>query len=662
MMYQPGDLFFQRYRLVEQLGMGGFSQVWRTRDEKAGVEVAVKIFNRQDETGIALCRQEYQQAHHLVHPNILRPLFFDDHEGAPFLVLPYCQRGSIASLTGTINQAGIVRLITQIGSALHYLHGRNIPLVHSDIKPDNILIDDEGNYLLSDFGISRYLQVQLTRTMAVAHTSESDTGATPIAYRAPELFAFRDQVQQSPLPATDVWAFGATLYQLTTGTLPFNGEGGFTQYLGMVTHRATLEDLLAPLPATYSRDIQDLVFKCLALKPEQRPVAGSLNLAPQSVTKPAAPAPVPEGSGTTSQSPRSLKILPRTSGRVHHKNPETVQQINRNQKRLIWWGAGALLLLALIVGCIAAASGAYRRTLEEADQLSTKGNYEAAEGSYRQALGSIFANKEEVQQKKEKNRQLQKLASYETIRKPSEGIAAAAKNSGGTLLWGFIDPLTGEVLIPVIYDSVGDFRDGLCQVWRFGKPLSMNRSGAIIQPLPGMDAIPLDTSMATPSEQKPANGFVPPPPPSPVKEVFGNYSASVGARAVMQDRCGGSVAWISSQQTMILKPKTAVKLARAAVISDKPGRILIKISERGRELGSISNYIVEGKSSFELGPLTGTLKSGSQYTLVITTQSESGEVPRLQNLAPCGAASGDKRLGLQYNNSIVLLDLQYQYD
>ncbi len=659
-MYQPDDLFFQRYRLVEQLGMGGFSQVWRTRDEKAGVEVAVKIFNRQDPTGIALCRQEYQQAHHLVHPNILRPLFFDDHEGAPFLVLPYCRRGSIASLIGTISQAETARLVAQIGSALQYLHGRSIPLVHSDIKPDNILIDDEGNYLLSDFGISRYMQVQLTRTMTAVHPDVGDTGATPIAYRAPELFAFRDQMQQTPEPATDVWAFGATLYQLTTGTLPFNGQGGFTQYLGMVTHQAVLEDLLAPLPAIYNKNIQSLIFKCLALKPEQRPEAGVLILEPDLLSKPAIDIPVPRVPVTPSPKSPSPNISPK---RPILAPPETGSQVGSNQKRFIWWGAAVVLVLVVVAGSIVVASGAYRQMVKEADQLSAKGDYANADNLYRQALGSIFANEEEVQQKKEKNRQLQKLAGYEIIRESSEGIAAAAKKREGSLNWGFIDPLTGEVLIPVTYDSVGDFRDGLCQVWRFGKSTTLNRDG-ILQIPDRMDTSEDTATSAVVME--PVVDSEPLPPAiqttAPAREVIGNYSASVGARAAMQDRCGGSAVWLSERQTMTLKPKVAIKLARAAVISNKPGRVRITISEKGRELGSISNYILEGKTSLELGPLTGTLKSGSQYTLVITTQSESGEPPRLQNLAPCGAASGDKRLGLQYNNSIVLLDLQYQYD
>ncbi len=274
-MYKAGQLFYDRYELMTLLGRGGFSEVWKAKDTKSDVILAIKIFIKQDEEGVKLCMAEYQKTHALNHPNILTPVFFDEYQGAPFLVMPYCSGGTIAQKMGKLDQKELTKVIHQIGSALNYLHNRTNPIAHGDIKPDNILIDEEGNFLLTDFGISEQLKSKLHKTLATQgmEPAPKQSGITPLAYRAPELFFFKGQPANPASEKTDIWAFGACLYQVATGELPFNGEGGITQKIAKAQGHENTFELIGPFPKTLPKGVAQLIQQCLSLDQWSRPTA-----------------------------------------------------------------------------------------------------------------------------------------------------------------------------------------------------------------------------------------------------------------------------------------------------------------------------------------------------------------------------------------------------
>ena len=268
-MLQADTYFHDRYRLIEKLGYGGFSEVWKTRDLRSEVVVALKIFTRMDKEGVTLCRNEFIKTHDLHHVNILRPFHFDIYNERPYLVMPFMSGGTAAKLVGKLTGKQTEMFIEQIGSALDYIHNRTNPIIHGDIKPDNILLDGEGNFLLTDFGISREFKQRLTHTIG-AHDYYEESGITPMAYRPPELYKYKDWVRYGLMPKSDIWSFGATLYYLVTGALPFNGEGGLGQLVMMKSGGISMNNALE-LRLVKQKSNIEAFRQWLQLYPKNRP-------------------------------------------------------------------------------------------------------------------------------------------------------------------------------------------------------------------------------------------------------------------------------------------------------------------------------------------------------------------------------------------------------
>ena len=247
-----------RYRLVRKLGRGSFGEVWAAHDEVADVEVAVKIYVALDDKGIVEFRDEFRNVSTLIHTNILRPEHYDVFESRPFLVMPLC-RGSVEGQAGGMSEPELWHFIRDVSSGLAYLHGHEI--LHRDIKPDNILVNSDGDYVISDFGISTRMRSTMRRS-SMRQNKDADTSGT-IAYMAPEMFTR----SPSAVKATDIWALGATLYELMTGELLFFGQGGVVQLKGAE---------LPELPDRYSQDLRDTVASCLSMDTWARPTASEL--------------------------------------------------------------------------------------------------------------------------------------------------------------------------------------------------------------------------------------------------------------------------------------------------------------------------------------------------------------------------------------------------
>jgi serine/threonine protein kinase len=260
---QPNVIFAGRYTLLEKLGIGGYSEVWKATDNMAGeMLVALKIFAPEkglDQTGIQVFSKEYGLVFNLNHTNLLKPSYFDIWEGSPFLVMSYCKNGSLYGKIGEMNETEVLKFIQQAADALDYLHSQPTPIIHQDIKPDNFLINDSGNFLLSDFGISSRLRRTLTRS--IGNIGSSGT----MAYLPPERFSEDKQI----LPAGDIFALGVTIYELLTGDLPFDDQGGLRLRNGAG---------IPKLPSNFTSGMNDLVRSCLNITPALRPDAKELKI------------------------------------------------------------------------------------------------------------------------------------------------------------------------------------------------------------------------------------------------------------------------------------------------------------------------------------------------------------------------------------------------
>ncbi|MDY0142965.1 MAG: protein kinase [Bacteroidales bacterium] len=261
---EENELFNERYRLISLLGVGGYSQVWLAEDTAINKEVALKIFaagSGLDNEALKTFSKEYSIVFDLNHPNLLIPKHFDKWEKMPYLVMPYIPKGSCLKLCGKMDEPELAKFLLQIGEALQYLHSQEPPIIHQDIKPDNILIDNKGNYLLTDFGISTKIRRTLTKSIGQKTASSGTT-----AYMAPEKFSVKLS-DKAPIKANDIFSLGVCMFELLTDELPCGDLGGILLSSGGQT---------AELPENYSPNLKKLIATCLSKDAWQRPTAEEL--------------------------------------------------------------------------------------------------------------------------------------------------------------------------------------------------------------------------------------------------------------------------------------------------------------------------------------------------------------------------------------------------
>ena len=263
MELKEGLLFADRYKLIRQLGRGGFAEVWLAEDDLTGVQVAVKIYapgTGLDDNGIRIFKDEFAMVFDMNHTNLLRPTHFDCCDRMPYLIMPLIKNGSAFKYiveSQNIPEEEAWKMLHDVAAGLAYLHEKTPPLIHQDIKPDNIMIGDEGQYLITDFGIS----ARVRSTIRGAKAQEQSGGT--LAYMGPERFSTNPR----PIMASDIWSLGAMMYELMTGLPPFGNHGGMLQKNG------------ADIPiieGEYSQELKDIVTMCLAKETWDRPSASKI--------------------------------------------------------------------------------------------------------------------------------------------------------------------------------------------------------------------------------------------------------------------------------------------------------------------------------------------------------------------------------------------------
>lgn len=256
---EKGTLVDGRYELKEFKGSGSFGEVWLAHDTELGVDVAIKLYILLDSKGQQEFKEEYKVAYGLNHENLLAATYYSVWQNRPYLIMKYCGNGSANNYSGAIqDELQIWQFIHDVAAGLKFLHSLEPAVVHQDIKPENILVDDNGTFLISDFGISRKLRSTLRKQ------SKRAPQAGAIAYMGPERFL------EEPLVVltSDIWALGVSIYELINGDLPFGGQGG-----GMLNSGAQLPKLNTQ---KWSENLNKVMRACLAKETWDRPTAAKL--------------------------------------------------------------------------------------------------------------------------------------------------------------------------------------------------------------------------------------------------------------------------------------------------------------------------------------------------------------------------------------------------
>ena len=253
---EAGQIYGDRYRLVDRIAIGGMGEVWRAHDEVILRDVAIKILKPEfmgDPGFLERFRVEARHAARVDHEGIADVYDYGEGSGSAYLVMELVSGDSLARIIEKrirLTSVEVLSIVEQTAKALHAAHEDG--LVHRDVKPGNLLITPSGKVKITDFGIARVAdQVALTATGQVMGT---------VQYLAPE------QATGKPAtPSTDIYSLGIVAYEALTGKRPFTGESQ------MVIAMAQINDKPPAMDDDIDKRVQDLVLSCLAKKPNQRP-------------------------------------------------------------------------------------------------------------------------------------------------------------------------------------------------------------------------------------------------------------------------------------------------------------------------------------------------------------------------------------------------------
>jgi len=343
------------YKIMEQIGSGGMATVYKAYHATMDRFVAIKVLPvemARDPSFTARFAQEARTIAKLEHPFILPVYDSGKDQGIYYIVMRYMEAGTLGDLLnkGTPDYRTSARLIQRIAEALDYAHSQGI--VHRDIKPNNILIDKNGQPYLTDFGIAKIVEGSLNLT-------GSAIIGTP-SYMSPE------QGQGIPVDnRSDIYSLGVMLYEMVTGRRPFDGD---TPMSVLIKH---MQEPLPP-PSKFAKNIppklEQVIIKSLEKDRNDRyataadfaraleeaitgvaPVQAA-PVAPAAVTLPPVSRP---GSGTASARPNSTRREPP----VAPPPPQVAEQEEKDNSGRNWFlllGCGGLGLLAVVVLAIGA--------------------------------------------------------------------------------------------------------------------------------------------------------------------------------------------------------------------------------------------------------------------------------------------------------------------
>ena len=257
-MEEP-QILNKRYQLLEPLGKGGMAVVYRARDLMLERLVAVKVLREDysaDPAFLERFRQEAKAAANLSHPNIVTVHDFGLDNGQLFLVMEYVPGTDLKMLIkqrGRFSPEEAVPLLIQACAGIGYAHRAG--LVHCDVKPQNMLVTPDMRLKVADFGIARAL--------STIHPDEQ----SDVVWGSPQYFAPEQASGAAPAPASDVYSLGIIMYEMLTGSLPFQA----TTATDLARLHVEVEPpLLSEMIPDISPTLEQILAKVLSKEPSQR--------------------------------------------------------------------------------------------------------------------------------------------------------------------------------------------------------------------------------------------------------------------------------------------------------------------------------------------------------------------------------------------------------
>ncbi len=257
---RPGTSFGSRYRIEKLLGEGGMGAVYKAYDAELGRTVAIKLVRKELATSRQIMqrfKQELLLASKISHKNILRIHDLGEVDGIKFITMAYVEGTDLAGLiekSGRLPQERALKFAKQLCAALDAAHNEGV--VHRDLKPQNILIDQADQLYVSDFGLAKSLEPDMT-----AMTQAGQVLGTP-RYMSPEQVESKDLDHRS-----DLYSLGLIFYEMFTAELPFRAESTFQLMYKQVHEAAADPRTICPELPDY---LANIVLKCLEKDPARR--------------------------------------------------------------------------------------------------------------------------------------------------------------------------------------------------------------------------------------------------------------------------------------------------------------------------------------------------------------------------------------------------------
>jgi serine/threonine protein kinase len=341
------------YRIIEQLGQGGMATVFKAYHASLDRYVAIKALHpafNQDVTFEARFQREARVVAKLEHPNIVPVYDYAEYEKRPYLVMKFIEGDTLKAKLdkGPLSSEEISKIVDAVGSALSYAHRQGV--LHRDIKPSNVLVANDGQMYLADFGLARIAQ-------SGESTLSSDMIMGTPQYISPEQAMGKKDLDER----TDLYSFGVMLYEMVVGQVPFNADTPFS-----VIH----DHIYSPLPLPHKvnknvpESVERVLLKALTKERDDRyetisqmvsafkgawaeagvPMQGTFIKISQSMNAPEKTA-SKAGPINTFIEPKTTKTIAQAEATV--AGPESNKALSAKRPTWLWVGAGVIVVLCI---------------------------------------------------------------------------------------------------------------------------------------------------------------------------------------------------------------------------------------------------------------------------------------------------------------------------
>jgi serine/threonine-protein kinase len=256
---EQGQVLANRYKLVKEIGRGGYGSVWLVEDNFIKEQLVMKFLHQSlvsDEVAVERFVRELRLARKITHTNIIRLFDYLDLGPVAAISMEYFPGQALSSIVhqGAMEPTRVIKLIKAISGALDVAHQADV--IHRDMKPANILVDEKDNIKIVDFGIaaaSKHAESRLTRTGTLVGTP---------TYISPE------QIQGKVVDGrTDLYSLGVIMYEMLAGQPPYQAEDPMALVFMHVEGNARRVEEINPV---IPKDLADIVHKCIAPDPNSR--------------------------------------------------------------------------------------------------------------------------------------------------------------------------------------------------------------------------------------------------------------------------------------------------------------------------------------------------------------------------------------------------------